>query len=76
MEQEREIYSLLAETRAIQFLLVNVLRRLANSDPNLLKAIAAGFDDVASKLRSSQFKLVPKPIPGALTLASVSKLFV
>ncbi len=53
MEQEKkEIYSLSAETLAIQSVLVHVLRRLAKSEPNLLKAIAAGFDDAASEVET------------------------
>ncbi len=53
MEQEKkEIYSLSAETLAIQAVLVHVLKRLAKSDPNLLKAIAAGFDDAAREVET------------------------
>ena len=51
-QEEKEIYSLSAETLAIQAVLVHVLRRLANSDPNLWKAIAAGFDDAASEVEN------------------------
>lgn len=52
MDPEKEIYSLSAETLAIQAVLVHVLRRLAKSDPDLWKAIAAGFDDAASEVES------------------------
>ena len=53
MEQEEaELYSLSAETLALQAMLVHVLRRLAKSDPNLWKAIAAGFDDAASEVEN------------------------
>jgi hypothetical protein len=53
MEQEAgELYSLSAETLALQAMLVHVLRRLARSDPNLWKAIAAGFDDAASEVEN------------------------
>ncbi len=53
LEQEKkEIYSLSAEALAIQSVLVHVLRRLAKSDPNLLKAIAAGFDDAAHEVET------------------------
>ena len=53
MEQkETEFFSLFAETLAIQAVLVHVLRRLAKSDPNLWKAIAAGFDDAASEVET------------------------
>jgi hypothetical protein len=50
MDQEKEIYSLSAEALAIQAVLVHVLRRLAKSDPDLWKAIAAGFEDAASEI--------------------------
>ena len=49
MDNEKEIKSLLAETIAVQTVLVHVLRRLAKSDTNLWKAIAAGFDDAVSE---------------------------
>lgn len=51
-EEKREIYSLAAETLAVQAVLVHVLRRLAKSDPNLWKAIAAGFDDAAREVET------------------------
>jgi hypothetical protein len=52
MDAQKEIYSLSAETLAIQAVLVHVLRRLAKSDPDLWKAIAAGFDDAASEVEN------------------------
>jgi hypothetical protein len=51
-QEEKEIYSLSAEAIAIQAMLVHVLRRLAKSDPNLWKAISAGFDDAASEVEN------------------------
>jgi hypothetical protein len=51
-QEEKEIYPLSAETLAIQAVLVHVLRRLAKSDPNLWKAISAGFDDAASEVEN------------------------
>jgi len=52
MDQEKEIYSLSAENLASQAVLVHVLKRLAKSDPDLWKAIAAGFDDAVSELEN------------------------
>lgn len=52
MDCEKEINSLSAETIAIQAVLVHVLRRLAKSSPDLLKAIAAGFDDATSEVEN------------------------
>jgi hypothetical protein len=52
VDNEKEIKSLLAETIAVQTVLVHVLRRLAKSDTNLWKAIAAGFDDAVSEVES------------------------
>jgi len=52
MDHEKEINSLSAETTAIQAVLVHVLRRLAKSDPDLWKAIAAGFDDATSEVEN------------------------
>jgi hypothetical protein len=52
MDHEKQINSLSAETIAIQAILVHVLRRLAKSDPDLWKAIAAGFDDAASEVEN------------------------
>jgi hypothetical protein len=52
MDQENEIYSLSGESLAIQAVIVHVLRRLAKSDPDLWKAIAAGFDDAASEVEN------------------------
>jgi hypothetical protein len=51
-QEEEEIYSLSADSLAIQAVIVHVLRRLAKSDPNLWKAIAAGFDDAASEVEN------------------------
>jgi hypothetical protein len=48
-----EIHSLSAESRASQAVLVHVLKRLAKSDPELWKAIAAGFDDAVSKIENT-----------------------
>jgi hypothetical protein len=42
----------LAENLAIQAVLVHVLKRLAKSDPDLWKAIAAGFDDAVSEIEN------------------------
>jgi hypothetical protein len=50
MDHEEEIKSLLAETIAIQAVLVHALRRLAKSDPDLWNAIAAGFDDAVTEV--------------------------
>ena len=52
MDHEKEIHSLSAENLAIQTVLVHVLKRLAKSDPDLWKAIAAGFDDAASEVEN------------------------
>jgi hypothetical protein len=51
-QEEKEIDSLSAESLAIQAVIVHVLKRLAKSDPNLWKAIAAGFDDAASEVEN------------------------
>lgn len=51
-QEEKEINSLSAGALALQAVLVHVLRRLAKSDPNLWKAIAAGFDDAASEVET------------------------
>lgn len=53
MDHEKDIYSLSPDNLAIQAVLVHVLRRLAKSDPDLWKAIAAGFDDAASEVENS-----------------------
>jgi hypothetical protein len=53
MDQEKEIHWLSAENLAIQAVLVHVLRHLAKSDPNLWKAVAAGFDDAASEVENT-----------------------
>jgi hypothetical protein len=42
----------LAENLPIQAVLVHVLKRLAKSDPDLWKAIAAGFDDAVSEIEN------------------------
>ena len=52
MDQEKEIHSLSAENIASQAVLVHVLRRLAKSDQDLWKAIAAGFDDAVSEIEN------------------------
>ena len=52
MDQEKEIHSLSAENLASQAVLVHVLKRLAKSDPDLWKAIAAGFDDAVSEIEN------------------------
>jgi hypothetical protein len=51
-QEEKEIYSLSAESLAIQAVIVHVLRRLAKSDPNLWKAVAAGFDDAVREVEN------------------------
>ena len=56
MDHEKEIKSLLAETIAVQTVLVHVLRRLARSDPDLWKAISAGFDDAVSEVSNVAFQ--------------------
>jgi hypothetical protein len=50
MDQDKEIDPISAESLAIQAVIVHVLKRLAKSDPDLWKAIAAGFEDAASEV--------------------------
>jgi hypothetical protein len=52
MDQEKEIHLLSAENLAIQTVLVHLIRHLAKSDPNLWKAISAGFDDAAGEVEN------------------------
>lgn len=50
---KKKIHLLSTENLAIQAVLVHVLRHLAKSDPNLWKAIAAGFDDAAREVENT-----------------------
>jgi hypothetical protein len=48
MDYDKEILALNAEKMAIQNILVNVLYRLAKTNPALEMAIRQGFDDAAN----------------------------
>jgi|RhiMethySRZTD1v2_1073278.scaffolds.fasta_scaffold1514445_3 hypothetical protein len=50
-----------AEIMAMNAILVNVLRRIAISDPKLSDAISAGFDDAANL--AEQLTIAPRKTP-------------
>jgi hypothetical protein len=56
MDFEREIASLHAETLAFGTILSFVLVRIAEANPNLLPAVAAGFDDAANFVEAFAIK--------------------
>jgi hypothetical protein len=56
MNHDSEIIALSAETLAIQAVLAHVLDSVARIDPQLARAIKAGFDDAANELKSVAIK--------------------
>jgi hypothetical protein len=52
MDYEQEIASPGAETIALQAIISNVLRRLANTDPVLANAIRVALNDAASEIET------------------------